>query len=86
MTESGETVARADLAYPESRVWIECDGWSAHGSRGAFQQDRWRQNVLTSRGWIVLRFTADDVLQRPAYVVSAVRRALNGATAPRIAI
>jgi len=86
LTESGETVARADLAYPESGVWIECDGWSAHGSRGAFQQDRWRQNVLTSRGWIVLRFTADDVLQRPAYVISAVRRALNGATAPRIAI
>ena len=86
VVEHGRVLASADLAYPDAKVWIECDGWSAHGGREAFQQDRWRQNVLTSRGWVVLRFTAHDVLRRPAYVVSAVTHALTGRSAPRIAI
>ena len=84
VAEHGRVLASADLAYPAAKVWIECDGWSAHGGREAFQQDRWRQNVLTSRGWTILRFTAHDVLQRPVYVVSAVRGAFAGGAKSRI--
>lgn len=42
------------------------DGWSAHGDRISFQHDRTRQNDLVRHGYVVLRFTATEVLHRAA--------------------
>ena len=66
-------VARPDLSYPDSKLAIEYDG-ATHRERIA-ADDR-RQNRLTDAGYRVLRFTAADVLHRPASVVAEVRRAL----------
>lgn len=74
---AGRFVARVDAAYPPLLVAIEVDGFSAHSSPDAFQRDRTRQNRLVALGWIVLRFTWDDVVRRPAMVAKTIREAID---------
>jgi hypothetical protein len=67
---------RIDLAYPESRIAIEYDGWDYHSTRDAFDRDRARANDLELAGWKILRFTSratDEV------IVGTVRTALSRA-------
>lgn len=71
--EQGSFVARADLLYPDERLVIEYDDLTHRTSLTADDQ---RHNRLTDAGYRVLRFTAGDVLHRPASVVGQVRRAL----------
>jgi very-short-patch-repair endonuclease len=70
--ETGRFVAKADFAYPDIRLAIEVDGWSSHGSRRAFQDDRTRHNRLTTIGWTVLHFTWHDVVRRPSVVAGQI--------------
>lgn len=67
---------RFDLAWPAVRLLIEVDGWDTHGSREAFQADRRRDAMMVAMGWRVLRFTWDDIVNRPDYVLTTIRRAL----------
>ncbi|TML39515.1 MAG: DUF559 domain-containing protein [Actinobacteria bacterium] len=69
-------IARLDLAYPERRLFIELDGWAAHGGQEAFVADRRRQNHLVAMGWQPLRFTWDDVTSGLPAAVDVVRAAL----------
>jgi very-short-patch-repair endonuclease len=73
---SGRIVANVDLLFEEQRVAVEIDGWSTHRDRATFQRDRATQNQLVAAGYLVLRFTWDDLTSRPAYVVSTIRQAL----------
>lgn len=75
-TPSGLFIARVDLAFPEVRVAIECDGHPWHSGRQRRQADLDRQNRVVLAGWTVLRFTWDDVTRRPDVVVQRVRAAL----------
>ena len=72
----GDRVARLDFAWPAERVLVEIDGREWHVGPGPFQRDRTRQNALVQAGWLVLRFTVEDIRFRPEYVVNEVRRAL----------
>ncbi|KLL11993.1 hypothetical protein FrCorBMG51_07685 [Protofrankia coriariae] len=74
--DSGRVVARLDLAWPSRQLDVEADGTSVHGGPVALYRDRHRQNLLTTLGWTVLRFTWPDVTQRPGYVTHTVTRAL----------
>ena len=56
---------------------VEVDGWRAHSSRHPFETDRRRQNRLINAGYLVLRFTWDDLTRRPAQVLAEIRRALS---------
>lgn len=67
---------RLDVAYPEHRLFIEGDGFGVHGTRTAFEDDRWRQNLLVVAGWRVLRFTWRQLVERPAEVARQIRVAL----------
>ncbi|MFQ5522461.1 MAG: AbiEi antitoxin N-terminal domain-containing protein [Acidimicrobiia bacterium] len=67
---------RVDLAYPTAQVIVEGDSLKWHGTPEAFQADRQRDNLAQLAGWIILRFTWEDITKRPAYVVATVRRAL----------
>ena len=67
--------ARLDLAYADLRIGIEYDG-DQHRDRGEFAADRRRDNWLGQLGWLVLRFTADDVLRKPDSVAAQVRSVL----------
>lgn len=76
LDRDGHLVARADLAWLAQLVVVEFDGLAPHAGRAAFRHDRRRQNALLNSGWLVLRFTWEDVFGRPAYVVQEVRCAL----------
>ena len=72
---------RVDLAYPNSGVVIEYDGWDFHSGRRAFHGDRARGNQLELLGLTVLRFTSAFT---DAQIVADVRSALERAV-PRSA-
>jgi very-short-patch-repair endonuclease len=65
---------RADLYYPSVRLVIEYDGVN---HRDRVVEDNRRQNLLQAAGFRLLRFTAADLLQRPATIVSLVRDAVS---------
>ena len=68
---------RVDLAYTREQVIVEGDSQRWHGAPEAFQTDRERDNLAQLAGWIILRFTWQDITKRPRYVVSTVARALS---------
>jgi very-short-patch-repair endonuclease len=70
-------VGVVDLLFEAERVVVEIDGWRAHSGPAAFQRDRRRQNRLLLAGYVVLRFTWDDITTRPDAVAEEVRRALH---------
>ncbi|MGW4498431.1 DUF559 domain-containing protein [Micromonospora sp. NPDC004336] len=72
---SGRFVGRVDLAWPALRVAVEYDG-DHHRERAHFRQDVARLNALRAAGWVVLRFTADDVLRHRARTAALVSQAL----------
>lgn len=52
---------RVDNAYVDIKLFIELDGYGAHGNRTAFRKDRHRQNEIVGLDWVPLRFTDSDV-------------------------
>ena len=66
-----------DLAYPQSRVFIEYDGYLEHTEPDQFARDRQRQNALMLAGWRVLRFSKVDLRDREWSVVAEIRTALD---------
>jgi predicted transcriptional regulator of viral defense system/very-short-patch-repair endonuclease len=62
-----------DALWPEPRVVAELDGYAHHRSKPAFQRDRTKSNALIARGYRVLRYTYDDVVNRPAAVAAELR-------------
>ncbi|MGC5333123.1 DUF559 domain-containing protein [Micromonospora sp. DT62] len=71
----GRLAGRVDLAWPTLRVAVEYDG-DHHRERVQFRQDVARLNALRAAGWIVLRFTAGDVLRHRNRTVRLVTAAL----------
>ncbi|ROO53058.1 uncharacterized protein DUF559 [Micromonospora sp. Llam0] len=71
----GRFLARVDLAYPRWRIAIEYEG-DHHRERAMFRRDVARYNALRAAGWLVLRFTADDVLRQSGQLVHDVRQAI----------
>ncbi len=67
---------RLDLAYPTEKIAIEYDGFAAHTAPEQFARDRQRQNTLVLDGWLVLRFTKED-LRVPGDVAGKIRQALD---------
>jgi hypothetical protein len=74
--EVGGRRRRLDAAWPGLRVAVEVDGFASRVNRTRFQDDRSRQNDLVRSGWTVLRFTWEDVMQRPEMVASQIRAVL----------
>ena len=74
--ESGRIVAEIDFAHQGLRIAIEVDGRAYHSDRRSFERDRQRQNTLVVRGWLVLRFTWEQITQRPEEVLAAIDAAV----------
>jgi very-short-patch-repair endonuclease len=66
----------ADFAWPAERVIVETDGWSFHGHRRAFEDDRARDAYLAARGWVVVRVTWRRLKQRPMVVMTQLAQTL----------
>jgi very-short-patch-repair endonuclease len=65
-----------DFGFPEHRVDVEVDGWSSHSTREQFERDRVRDAELGALGWLVLRFTWNQVTRRRAWVASRIAATL----------
>ena len=74
---------RVDFYYPQYNLVIEGDGFTTHATRAQFQADRRRDKEHVAEGRRVLRFTWDDIANRPGYVVMMLRRAGVGSAAGR---
>jgi very-short-patch-repair endonuclease len=64
-----------DFLWRAKRLVVEVDGWEAHRTRSAFEQDRARDARLKLLGYDVLRFTWRQV-ESEARTVAATIRAL----------
>jgi very-short-patch-repair endonuclease len=68
---------RIDVAFPEARLAVECDGWEHHGRyKGDFQRDRERDRLMLLSGWRVLRFYASEIKKSPVSVIETVTSVL----------
>ena len=65
-----------DLLWREAGLIAECDGWSTHATRAAFERDRARDAWLTARGYRVVRFTWRRALSVPGEVADLLRSLL----------
>jgi very-short-patch-repair endonuclease len=72
---------RADIAFPDLRLTVEVDGWAYHRTKEQRDADVQRDNLLMLAGWRVLRFTWEDVRDRPEYVLGMIRSVLVARTA-----
>jgi hypothetical protein len=65
-----------DFYWPHCRLVVEADSYRWHRSPSALNDDRERDVLLTLAGYRVLRFTWEQVTERPRYVVQAILTAL----------
>jgi very-short-patch-repair endonuclease len=65
-----------DFVWPDARLVVETDGWSAHGRRSAFERDRVRDAALQVAGWRVIRITWRRLVTEPGLVASQLMRLL----------
>lgn len=70
--------ARIDLAHPALSIALEADSFEFHGTRKALRRDCRRHVNLTIRGWRLLRFSWEDVMYDPEWVVEVVRAVVGG--------
>ena len=64
----GTGCVHPDLVCHSLRVVLEADSWTFHATRDAHRSDCARYNLLTLRGWRVLRFTWEHVMHEQPYV------------------
>ena len=67
---------RVDIAYPIVKVIIEGDSRRWHQRMADMENDRFRDSEAAREGWITLRFTWKDLVERPEWVRSVVRAVL----------
>jgi very-short-patch-repair endonuclease len=67
---------RVDFEWPAAALVVETDGWGAHRTRAAFEEDRARDRRLTIAGFRVLRFTHRQVVDAPRAVAEQLRALL----------
>lgn len=65
-----------DLADEQLRIVIEADSFAWHGDRVSLERDCIRYNRLIAEGWLVLRFSWDQVMHHPERVRDLVQRAV----------
>lgn len=68
--------ARVDLGDEELKIAVEADSFEFHGSRKALDRDCRRYNALVCRGWLVLRFSWEQVMFEPELVRATILAAV----------
>lgn len=70
---SDGVVGIVDLAWPEHRLIVELDGRRWHSTAEAMERDRRRDRDANAHGWKVLRFSWEEVTERPRSFVNEIR-------------
>lgn len=78
--EGGHLIGLGDAVWPAQRLVVEFDGLRFHSSDAERRRDRKKDRQLQMNGWLVLRYTWLDVVQRPAELVDEIRRSLEQRT------
>lgn len=68
----GRTRIRLDAKYDEPRLVVEIDGHATHATRRQRQADAERDARLLAAGVRVIRFTYEDIVERPGYVIATL--------------
>lgn len=68
-------VGRVDLLL-DGWLVLEADGYAHHSTRAHYREDRRRNNALVERGYVVLRFSYEDVVHNSEAVVAVIVRVL----------
>jgi hypothetical protein len=76
----GERRFQVDCHWPDSGQVVELDGWQAHGTRSAFQEDRKRDRTLRTAGYEVTRISWAQLDDEPEAIASDLRRLLGSRT------
>jgi len=69
-------IGRCDVGDRSRRIAIEGDSFRYHSSPIDYERDVHRYTAFGRLGWLVLRFTLDDALERPDYVRAVLRDVL----------
>nr|WP_202886833.1 DUF559 domain-containing protein [Kribbella sandramycini] len=77
VVQDGGFVARVDLGHRALQIAIEAEGYAFHGSAADFAADCRRYDDLVAAGWLVLRFTYQQVISDPVWVVDRVMAAMS---------
>jgi very-short-patch-repair endonuclease len=73
------TVVWLDLAYPELNIGIEYEG-ELHATVERVLRDAGRYTRLVDRGWLIYRYTKNEVYRKPDLIVAELSRARGRAT------
>lgn len=69
-------LGRVDLADECLAIIAEADSFEWHGGRDALRRDARRYNAMVVHGWLVLRFTWEEVMREPEHVEAVLRAAV----------
>lgn len=69
---AGDREWHPDLVNRDLGVVVEADSWTFHATRAGHSRDCVRYNALSLEGWVVLRFTWEQVMLAPDYVVATL--------------
>lgn len=72
----GRFLARVDLADLRLGIVLEADSFEFHGEPQLLERDCQRYDELVVAGWLVLRFSWNQVMKRPEWVRSVLTRAV----------
>jgi len=74
---NGDPRLRVDGAFPQIKIAVEADGREWHADQESIAKDKRRDAHLASQGWMVLRFTEEEIAKRMNEVVSVISKAIN---------
>lgn len=69
-------LGRPDLVDERLGIVLEADSFEWHGDRHALARDARRYNLFVVHGWLVLRFSWEDVMFRPPEVKAVLEAAV----------
>src|SRR5439155_7001027 len=65
-----------DFLWRQHRLVVEVDGHTYHTTKSAFERDRRKDATLQSAGWLVIRFTWQQIHDEPYAVIAQLAQAL----------
>jgi len=85
LSSAGDLVGIVDFYWEEFGVVGEADGLLKYDDPTALRAEKLRQEALEALGYVVIRWTWEDIWRRPDWVVARIRAAFRKAAARSIA-